>query len=417
MKNKKFLSIVILSVAISMTIGCKNSDLNNPLQKTQKVSSDLFSELQDTTKIDVYHNVYFEEDYKPAVISDKDIINDFLNYTLESVDNSKKELSGNPVKSKMIFYDKNNNKKELKYVYDDLYEFGYVLNGEKRYDLPYDFFRLLAASEKYRSGEATVKQDVKNLFNKYKYKPSFMISSQFKKLPENLKYGYEENIEKIYWSYCMELSKAVGMDFSNLLSNEISAEKYYLLEPLGKFAQEANGIVIRHKGKIVGAYIQGNNDGMVSTLDKKSFEKIKKMKIDTWVCNNILDRQSKLYKESSNRSDLDLIKTYFEAMENKNYVNLLSTMDTKSIIDTLNCNIKNSELYQENIGESLPRYANKINILDIKKSEKDEKTYHVEMDITTSDYATIESGKNVRTVVITEENGVKKIEIDVPGPQ
>lgn len=193
-----------------------------------------------------------------------------------------------------------------------------------------------------------------------------MISSETIKLPANLKYGYDENVDKIYWAASIELSKAIDMDFSNLLSEEITVEIYYLLQPLPSFCKpytEARGVVIRHKDKIVGAYIQGNNNIMISTLNKQSFEQVIYMSMNDWIVKNVLDEDSELYKES------------------------------------------------------VTNYISKLEIIDINKSENDSNKYHVEIDIISTKDASVEKGKQIRTVMMTKTNGVSKIKEEVSAPQ
>ncbi|MGL5312565.1 MAG: DUF4830 domain-containing protein, partial [Peptostreptococcaceae bacterium] len=415
-------SIFIVMFSI---VGCSSTSVNEKVAEVVKEvkgnNEDLASQLKNTVKIEVYHDYHnnIDNNYKSEIVTDQNIINDFISYIRLNAENAGKTTSGVAVNNKIIFYDKDNNAKTLNYVYDDLYEFGYILDNQNRYDLPYDFFRLLAATEEYRVDKANISEDVKRLFNKYKYSPSFMISSETMKLPSDLKYGYDENVDKIYWAASIELSKAIGMDFSNLLSQEITAEIYYLLQPLPSFCKpytEARGVVIKYKGEIVGAYIQGNNNTMVSSLNKQSFEQITYMSMNDWLVKNVLDKDSELYKESSKMSDEQLIKVYYESMANGNYKKQLSTMDMNSIVNSIMSNTSTS-LFTKNIKESVPNYISKLEIIDINESENDGNNYHVEMDIISTKEASVEKGKQIRTVMMANVNGLSKIKEEVPGPQ
>lgn len=425
MKLKKIISIACIFIVMFSIVGCSNTSVEEKvaevMEEVKGNNEDLASELKNTVKIEVYHDYHnnIDNNYKSAVITDKNIINNFISYIKLDADNTGKTSSGGAVNNKIIFYDKDNNAKTLNYVYDDLYEFGYILDNQNRYDLPYDFFRLLVATEEYRADKANISEDVKSLFNKYKYSPSFMISSETMKLPADLKYGYDKNIDKIYWAASIELSKAIGLDFSNLLSEEITAEIYYLLQPLPSFCKpytEARGVVIRHKDEIVGSYIQGNNNTMVSTLNKQSFEQVTYMSMNDWLVKHVLDENSELYKESSKMSDEQLIKTYYESMSNGNYEKMLSTMDMNSIVNSIMSNAPTG-LFTKNIKESIPNYISKLEIINVNKSANDSNNYDVEMDIISTKEASVEKGKQIRTVMMTKANGVSKIKEEVPGPQ
>lgn len=423
MKGINKLGTAIMCISMLCLVGCSNTSNDNSVETTKEVrvnSEKLVTSLEDTVKIEIYNDKYNSgEDIKPTIVTDKNIIDNFISFMNTNVDNLGKTESGGVVKDKIVFYGKNNSKITLDYVYDDLYEFGYILDKEKRYDLPYDFFRLLVASNDYKVEKASVKEDVKDLFSKYKYTPSFMISSEKFKLPNNLKYGYDENIDKLYWAYCMELSKAIGMDFSNLLSKEITAEMYYLLQPLPSFAKpytEARGIVIRHNGKIVGGYIQGNNNLVLSTLNRQRFEEVKYISAKDWVYKNIVDKDSELYKETSKMSDETLIKTYYESMANGDYEKMISTMDIQSVFQAIMSN-NSKTLFTKDIKKSLPGYIKKLEIIDIKESQNDSSNYDVELDIVTTNDVTVEKGRQTRTVIMSKEDGISKIKEEVPGPQ
>src|SRR5690606_11504438 len=110
----------------------------------------------------------------------------------------------------------------------------------------------------YGEYDTDIDKEVSQLFEKYNWTIDYKVNAIKEKLPSNFKHVAGEYPIKIYWAYNNELSKSIGLDFSNYLGNTVEVEIYRLREPLAKYMKprlNARGIVIKKDTKIIGAYI------------------------------------------------------------------------------------------------------------------------------------------------------------------
>lgn len=416
------------SEIIEATIEDKNKEIADV--SVPKKNEELLAKINSSMKVEIthyFHN-YFEANYKPAVITDKYIISLIKNLITTEIEPSTKSMSGMSARDgqKIVFYDADNNQTVIPFSYDSLYNFGYIeYNGGKIF-LPYDFFRLIANAETVRPVKADIPEDVSGLFKKYNWTPAFLVSSEKKTIPADLLISSEELPDKLYWAYNMELSKGTGMDFSKLLSKEVTAEIYSLVEPLPEFAKpqlNARGIIIRCEGRIAGAYIDsGVSSASSCTLSGKSFKELTGSSISQWLNTNYIDKKNSLYRRISGMSHEELIRAYFKAMTDRDTKMLFATMTTDQCLNSLFTNMQNGKLYNmPQLGWNMPGYIDKIEIKEIKKysmqkADRDKICYAVTADITPTSNAVITKGINTRFVILEKDGGVWKIAGDGTGP-
>lgn len=395
-----------------------------------EVNQEILKKISSSTKVEIYHNFhnYFEPNYRPAVLTDRAIIDLIINFFKNQIEPPTQSMSGMSAKDgqKLVFYDADNVQTIIPFAYDSLYNFGYIEYERSKIYLPYDFFRLISNLETVRPVEANIPEDVSVLLKKFNWTPAFLISSEKKRIPDNLLANSTDFQEKLYWAYNIELSKAEGMDFSGLLSKEITAEIYDLVEQLPEFSKpylNARGIIIRHDGKIVGAYIDsGAGADKSCTLNRTSFNELKGMNVSEWLNLSHIDKNDSLYKKISKMSHEELIRTYFKAMADKDFKTLYATMSTNQCLQSLFVNMGNKKLYNTpHFGTNVPGYINKIEIKEIKEyrlpeSDKGKLGYAVTADIVPTENAVISSGIQTRFVILENDNGVWKIVGDGTGP-
>lgn len=382
-KTKVFIIFVLIFSSIVLYLNEKYDLISDKHDKK------IYLDLKDTKKIEIYNNISQEKDYKPILISDKHIIDEILTYLNNITHFDRKDKNTNEVKLKnqsINFYNDDGKKQIINYTYDSIHNTGNIEYNNEKFNVPDDFFRLISSLEEFRPQYSKVPDDVNELFKKYNWTPSFLISSQQKTIPTNFKYSSEDTVEKIYWAYNIELSKDIGLDFSNLKSKEITAEIYNLIEPLSNGLKEAllstRGIIIRYEGKIVGAYIDsGRHEGKAISLKRHSFKEVTKEDLNTWIEDNCIDKSNSLYREVSKLSNEDLIKMYIKSIKENNTKVLLTTMDVESKISTLFINLDNHKLFNDTKFEmNLPDYIDNDKIVYMEKmdlKENDKRCYNV----------------------------------------
>lgn len=436
LKNKKTIMIVIICFVVLIISGIylinpklfkldKDKSLNSIENKVYPNQSNnhknLIEKLKSTNKIGVYHDYHAEtlDKIKPIYIKDKNIINDYLNLMNKNVKKSSEEMSGGSVNNQKIVFYTDNEIIEVNYSYDDLYGFGFITyKGEDIY-LDYDFFRLISNTQRYSPKESSIDEDARKLFKKYNWTPSFLIANHKIKISDDLKYAPEKGIDEVYWAYNLQFSNSIGLDFSNLLGEEVNAEVYYLLDPLpdlGIPIVDANAVILRHNKKIVGAYIDsGILNRALCSLDRKSFKEITGLTIEDYLIQNHIDQNSKLNKEVEKLSTEELIKSYYKSQSDKDVNKYLSTLDMGAIVSLLDpyeFDIQ-AELFNKlDENNTIFKHANETKVLEVKDNggSRGIKDINIKINILKCNQITIDKGiYDMGVNMRKNENGVYKI--------
>jgi len=306
------------------------------------------------TKIGIY---YEKTDYKgteidPIQITDSKIISDIVDMISQSEAFSNDQLNKmrpmTKTNNKMILTLKDGSKKEFMFAYDDLYNLGYVQINEELLDPGYDFFRYLDDYIEYRRHDTSIDSKVSDLFSKYGWTADYLVNSVKVTLPSDLKHQAGDFPLKLYWAYNNELSKSVGLDFGGYLGERVNAEIYRLREPLPDFMKpryDARGIIIKHSGEIIGAYIDaGRHSGFACSLDSKSLKDVTGKDWRDWI-DGFIDYSDKIETKLSSMSPEELIRQYFEAMNKHDEKMLLACMTRENLCSYLFANMDNNLLY------------------------------------------------------------------------
>lgn len=366
--NSKIKYTIILLVLVSgFAMACSpvpNKDLEEDenLNTVGKIKEPYGVENQDINSIEEVEVVFNKDnaywnDVNPISIRDKKIINDILNMIGESKipkDMEKiKDMSGMSYKNNKIITRKvHGEKTEISFTFDTLYEIGFIeINGEKL-EPKYDFFRYMLDLVEYGEYDTNIDKEVVELFQEYNWTIDYKVNSIEERLPWDLKHSPGEHPIKLYWAYNNELSKSIGLDFSNYLGDDIEAEIYRLREPLPEYMHpglDARGIVIKKDGKIIGAYIDaGRHNSFACSLDRKGLKDITSKDWNRWV-QDYIDYEDELERELAKLSPEEIIKTYFEALDSQDIKKAkacLSRTESNVGLD-LAVNMNNKELYNK----------------------------------------------------------------------
>ncbi len=378
----------------------------------------LIEKLKTTKKIEIYHD-YHSNDIKPIYVTDKNIINDYLSLIQKNSKENNKSISNASVKDQKLVFYTDDEKIEIKYSYDDLYNFGFINYEGKKIYINYDFFRLISNTQRYYPKKSNVDKETRIFFKKYNWTPSFLIASHNVKISDNFKYAPEKGIDEIYWAYNLEFSKSIGLDFSNLKGKNVTAQVYYLLEEFPKSESpitSTNAILLKYNGKIVGAYIDsGILNRAICSLNSKSFEEITGLNISDYIIKNSIDKSSKLNNEISNLTSEDLIKLHYKSQEDKDIYKYLSTLSIEAIISLLEpdqFDIKKEIFNDLDRNDTIFKNANEVEILEVSENNSKDiiKEVNIKLNILKSNQITMNEGIYNMTVTMRKDiNGIYKI--------
>jgi len=321
-------------------------------------------------------NGHYWNNGKPIIVADDKMIDDILQMIDESkplTDESKvSNMSGMASNNnKLIAIAGDGSKREFTFAFDTLYEIGYIEQGGKKFEPDYSFFRYIADLTEYQNPDTNVESQVVELFFKYGWTVDYKINTLKEKLPDNLKHKAGEYPDKIYWAYNNELSRQVGLDFTAYLGEDVVVEIYRLRETLPEFLEprrDARGILLKHDGEIVGAYIDaGRHDSFACSLDRKSLQDITGKDWDQWIADYI-DYEDELEMKLSQMEPEEIIREYFKALDKHDIKTVWACMTRKNLSRLLSANMDNNDLFNKNSGE-IDYNVKRAKLLDIKELE------------------------------------------------
>ncbi len=274
-------------------------------------------------RVEIRYNYFnsFDEGYKPYATKDKKVIELIIDILKNSVIVSKLEYDdisrpNNPVA--LITLSQGNTKQELEYKIDTLYNKSvFTVNGIN-YSPNYDTARLIQNLEELRPNSTEVDRLAEALLNGFGLTPLFKFSSADVRLPENLLYKGGEFPNKLYWSHNLELSKNIGLDFTDYLGKTLRAEQYYLLNPLPKAYKpllDAYAVILWDGSKIVGAYLNAGRGGFACSLSQLTFKDITGLDFNEWYAQNGYNMYDQANISNAKLSPEEVITKYFQALD------------------------------------------------------------------------------------------------------
>ncbi|GAE88001.1 M56 family metallopeptidase [Acetivibrio straminisolvens] len=297
-----------------------------------------------------------------------------------------------------------------KLYYDTLYNKAYIVKDEGLYEVSTDFARYIDSFLENTNINLYIdNDDAVELFKKYGWTLDYQISAMDNKL-NNIKTLSGFNPNAYYFAYNNELSKDIGLDMSEYSNtSDIEVEIYRIYESMPKEfypIQNCRGIVVKSRGKIIGAFISAGRHSTFNACSLKgnSFEKVAGKTFNEWLSNMILpdDIETRLSKLTPEQ----VIEEYFTALNKKDTELAKHCISKDTLLDNLTVNMANSELFNEGIilpltgggivGRSTFDNLKSAKLLDvelIEEPDKNSKIFRVMMDLQYKKDEIIHSGK------------------------
>jgi len=413
-----------------------NQTTQEKVNEVKNSSIPNFQEMfNETIEMEININSYSDGTYKAIKIKDIKMVSDILMMIGKSqliTDESKiKNMSGMASKNnKLILIKRNGTKTEISFAFDDpAFAVGYLEINKNKYDPGFSFFRYMKDFTEYSQFDTNVDNQVEELFKKYDWTIDYKINTIKETLPSNLKHEAGEYPVKIYWAYNSELSKSIGMDYKPYLGKKVDIEIYRLREPLPDYMNprmNARGIVLKYDGKIIGAYIDaGRHDCFACSLDRKTLKDITNMEWDNWI-SDYINYNNELEIKLSKMTPEDVIKQYYDAMNNHDTKMEFACMTRQNICKYLAMNMDNNLLINEGFndiyldGSSNVKSAKVIDLREISSTYNPKGTmeYAVTIDFKFKKEITSSNGKQPRFIILKKESGKSgwRIQSEGTGP-
>lgn len=433
----KRVTIIILICILSVLTGCNTTTNMKDVKKT--VENQTSTKTENSIKNsefpnynELYNNtveieIIFDTELAPirsiktVNIKDYKMISDILtmigNSKLITDESSIKSMSGMAVKNnKMIFLEQNGDKKELTFAFDDpASAVGYIEIDGKKYNPDFSFFRYIRDFSEYNHFDTKIDKHTEELYDKYGWTIDYRINSTEVTLPSNLKHNAGEYPLKIYWAYNNELSKSIGLDYSRYLGKRVDVEILRLRESLPEYMYpriNARGIVLKLNDKIIGAYIDaGRHDSFACSLDRKTQKEITGKEWDSWIVDYV-DYNDEIEKKLSGMNPEDIIKEYYEAINNKDRKMQYACLTRCNLCNYLSSNMDNNVLMNKDYsaafvgGEQNIKSAKVIELKEMKGMDNPTGMveYSVKIDLRFRKEITSSNGKQMRFIILKKES-------------
>lgn len=427
--------IVILSI-LALSIGCsreKNieNDEKPVINQTEQIKPrdtesfavPNFQGMYDNTvEIDIKFdpNGMYRSN-KAIKIKDAKMLSDILTMIGKSqliTDESKiKNMSGMATKdNSLILVERDGSKKEIKFAFDDpAFAVGYLEIDENKYDPGFSFFRYMRDFAEYRQFDTNIDSATEELFKEHSWTIDYRINTINTTLPSDLKHEAGEYPMKIYWAYNKELSKNIGLDYSDYLGKKVDVDIYRLREPLPDYMfprMNARGIVLRYDEKIVGAYIDaGRHNNFACSLDRKSLKEITNKEWDNWI-SDYINYNNELEIKLSKMKPEEIIKQYYAAIDGHDQRMVFACMSRRNICNYLGANMDNNLLINEGFNDVFMdddqniESAKLIHLreIDIEGNQSGTVEYEATIDFKFKKQITSSNGKQSRFVILKKES-------------
>lgn len=240
--------------------------------------------------------------------------------------------------------------------YDTLYNKAYILKDGGLYKTGTDFARYIDSFR--RNTDITLQaadSKTATLFAKYGWTLDYKLGRTDGKLNSITSLsGFDPS--DCYFAYNNELSKDIGLDMSIYPKgyyvdidiyrvHESMPEEFYPI-------QNCRGIVLKHNGEIIGAFISAGRHRTFNACSLKgnSFEKVTGKTVDEWLSDKL--KADEYDKRLSKLEPEKVIEEYFKALDNKDFHAAQACVSKKTLLDYLTANMPNNKLFNEAV--SLP---------------------------------------------------------------
>jgi hypothetical protein len=252
------------------------------------------------------------------------------------------------------------------------YEFGvgnpsYVQWGGKWYEVSEDFRAMESAVREYRPESFDIDPQDEEFLSEFGWSPFFLVSETAVDLPGELIHRPGEFPVVIYWALNNELSKDIGLDLSAYFGKAVQVRLYktvrLLPEFMGPNRDGGKAVVVRAGEDIVGGWLTlGRHSVSSCSLVGRSFDEVAGKPFDEWVM-FLIDPDDPLEKELAAMSPEEVIETYYNAIDRKDYALAHACESRSRLFGYLGMNMDNTRLHNEGFAEEHGKgFANFISI-------------------------------------------------------
>lgn len=358
--------IVVVAVSIALTVSRQSGEKPSNSPHQGNISSSASTQTTEMVYTTNYNKVKITPDSKNITFTPNDAFETTDSRIVAYIDSMIREemppspgdnLEDNNIERYQIEFSNEIGGYSCGLYYDTLYDKVYIVNDGGCVEAGVDFARYIRSF--CENKELTFNMDKTDvaLFQKYGWTLDYQISEVKSKLG-NINTLFDFSPNEYYWSYNNELSKDIGLDMSQYANNtDIDVNTYRIHERMPEEiymtrfypAQDCRAIVVKNKGKIIGAFISAgrHNTFIACSLTGKSFETVTGQTYNEWLADNV--KVSTEEKSLSTLEPQEIIKEYFTALSHKDEKRAQYCISREMQLGGMTSNIRNEELFNQGI--------------------------------------------------------------------
>jgi hypothetical protein len=223
------------------------------------------------------------------------------------------------------------------YLFDSHSSPAYIETTAGWFELSDHFNALISTLAAHPDASPKVDADDEAFLRQHGWTALFPVDAFDVTIPPALKHRAGEYPVPIYWAYHNELSKSVGLDLTPFLGRPVQVRRYRTVEPLPK-AKTPGGhhewgcaVIIRHDGRIVGAWMQYY--GLSCSVTGRWFDEVAGS-WDAWIP-SLIDPDDPKERALASLAPEELIRSYYLALERRDFAAAGSYLSRRELMKAL----------------------------------------------------------------------------------
>ncbi|MDK2820652.1 MAG: hypothetical protein PWP31_617 [Clostridia bacterium] len=400
---------------------------------TQKPVVAAFKDFEDQiVGLNLYESQQENEEPRQIVnVSDKKIVQDLLELMgqLPKTSNPPSPWSGE--KKSLVFKFRQKGQIVASKKYPFLYKEkgpGYLQLEDGWHQISPKFITYFLTLSQYPEASSQINSTDAAFLKKYGWTILYKIKTYNGRLPDKIIHESGEYPVSLYYAYNNELSKDIDLDLTPYLGKSVTVNLYKIKEPLPAFMkprQDANRAVIVKDGvNIIGAWLDaGRHNAFACSLKGRKLEDITNMPWGEWL-DQYINHDNPQEELISQMDPEEVIRTYYEAINHKDYRTAHACETRKRLIGYLFRNMDNNRLYNYSYDVNDDKEINNISSVKIirirpynepnfskstnnnqhqPENKSDVKKYVVELDVEVKQSITYDRGHQIRFITLRQE--------------
>ncbi len=329
----------------------------------------------------------------------------------------------------------NGEKTEYVYHFNDIKpeESAYVDFDGSWYAVPGTVANLFLSIGEYPGVSTDIDAADETLLKHYGWTPFFLINTFEISLPEKFEHTPGTFPTVLYWAYNNELSKAIELDLSPYLGEDVDVRLYKIAELLPEFIHgprrgSGRAVIVHYGEEIIGAWLDvGRHYAFACSLDGRPMEEVTHKQWEEWIP-GVINPEDPVEQRLAELTPEEIIHEYYAALDRGDYATAYACLSRRNLSSLLFSNMDNNLLYNQSyennfLGSSGLSNITAAEVLEIERWEAIEEihyppgtqVYEVNVNLEVEIPVTYESGPQTRFISLSKETPATGWRIDAIG--